>query len=187
MLKEEMNTDAQRMFTDSFAKNLMSDPDRDFVIDVVDVLPFLGFSGKDKAKDCIMRHLKLNVHYKIEKKDTLGHAPRSEQVSGTSCSTHGGHNRERIMLTVSGFKHLCMVAGTAQAMKVREYYLTMEKVVFMYLQSQNRPMAREPRLIRSDINTVELKNVEDIMGLELPHTFETVSYTHLTLPTKRIV
>ena len=57
----------------------------------------------------------------------------------------GGRPIETILLTLHGFKQLCMAAGTDKARRVREYYITMEGVLFEYTRQQLQASQVQPR------------------------------------------
>ena len=102
------------MFVEGFAAYLKHDARRDFVVDLDGSREWLGFSSKGNAKKAVVKHLKEGTHntaslIQLDKRD-------------------GGQNKEQVLLTVHGFKQLCMVANTDKARKVRDYYIAMEEV-----------------------------------------------------------
>jgi hypothetical protein len=121
-LAEEFTTDDQKMFLDSFIMHIahIHDPGA-FVIDLDDAVIWLGFTRRDNALRAVRTKLAVDVDFQL--------APH---VGGAS-SQHGGHNRERCMLTVDAFKHLCMLAGTAKGATVRGYFLKLERVIMDYI------------------------------------------------------
>ena len=106
---------------DGFHAYLQHDPRKDFVVDLDDVFQWLGFTRKDNAKVVVNKILREGIHYRA-----LLLQPQ-EQTTG-----RGGHNKECILLTIHGFKQLCMAANTDKARRVRDYYITMEEVLFEY-------------------------------------------------------
>jgi phage anti-repressor protein len=65
---------------------------------------------------------------------------------------HGGHNKEKIMLTINAFKRLCLKAGTKKADQIHEYYIKLEELLHesvneesheLKLQLQNQVKERE--------------------------------------------
>ncbi|PNG98982.1 hypothetical protein TSOC_015247, partial [Tetrabaena socialis] len=54
--------------------------------------------------------------------------PKEEQKA----EHRGGSNKEHILLTIHGFKQLCMSANTEKGRRVREYYISMEEILFEY-------------------------------------------------------
>ncbi|PNH03000.1 hypothetical protein TSOC_010985 [Tetrabaena socialis] len=54
--------------------------------------------------------------------------PKEEQKA----EPRGGSNKEQILMTIHGFKQLCMAANTDKGRRVREYYISMEGILFEY-------------------------------------------------------
>ncbi len=107
-LKAELRGDEQQLFLAGFHLYLQHDTRKDFVIDLDDVYPWLGFTRKDNVKRLLAKSLQEDVHYKIS-------LLRSEE------RVYGGQNKEKVLMTVHGFKQLCMKADTDKARRVREY------------------------------------------------------------------
>ena len=79
------------------------------------------------------------------------------------------------MMTVNGFKQYCMSACTERASKVREYYITMEDVMFEYLRSL-MPNSTEHALFvtpieRSIVSVERLHETEDLFDLGVSTSF----------------
>ncbi len=130
MLKAELRTEEQQLFLQGFQLYLNHDARKDFVIDLDDVYSWLGFTRKDNAKRVVVRELQSGMHYKT--------------VTSAFPPIGGGQSRppEITLLTVHGFKQLCMQAGTDKARRVRDYYLTMEEVLFEYTKRQAQRIQR---------------------------------------------
>jgi hypothetical protein len=82
------------------------------------------------------------IHFKTECCGAVLLIPSDKQSLGPRVDNHGGgilllrseeqnsdprrgHNKEEILLTVHGFKQLCMAANTDKARRVRDYYISM--------------------------------------------------------------
>jgi hypothetical protein len=61
----------------------------------------------------VNKSFKLDIDYKV-----LLHMLVARKKEG-----RGGHNKEKIMLTINAFKRFCLKAGTAKADQIHEYYL----------------------------------------------------------------
>ena len=177
MLKEKMTGEEQRTFVDSFHMYLHHDRNNAFVIELDDVWECLGFSRNDNAKRALEKHLKVYVHYKIfpEKDGETSSLPKEEQSGDGNDEKRGGSNKQRIMMTVNGFKQYCMSACTERASKVREYYITMEDVMFEYLRSLV-PNSTEHALFvtpveRSIVSVERLRETEDLFDLGVSTSF----------------
>ena len=138
MLRERFTGEEQEMFIDSF-KMYMQYTDDDFVIDLDNVWEWLGFSQKGGLKKVLLKHLTVDVHYKI---NARGFAITEENANDNGGALQfgktvlGGQNKETLLLTIDGFKQLCMSANTPKAMRVRMYYINMEKVLHAYTNQQ---------------------------------------------------
>jgi hypothetical protein len=128
------------------------DVSNDFVIDLDIVFKAIGFTRKDNAKRIVMKNLKEGIDFQIagvqqerEKRwgfPHLGGKPTSPSV--------GGRPSETVMLTVNGFKQICMMAETAQGRKVREYYLQLEMTMYKYFMQRQERIAKDNERIAKD-------------------------------------
>lgn len=124
-IKQCFTTDEQQLFVDSFV-NYLHNCDDEFVVDFDIAVQWLQFSKKGHAKRLLSSKFTENVHYKIL-------LPRTgEKV------THGGHNKQNILLTIPTFKKFCLKADTAKSDVVHDYYIKLEKCLHQFLQHQLR-------------------------------------------------
>ena len=121
-LHAELTGDEQLMFVEGFAVFLKYDARRDFVIDLEWLGSWLGFSNKADATKAVVKHLKEGTHYKFN----IAAEPEEE------ANPVVGDPSDHVLLTILGFKLLCMAANTENARKVREYYIAMEEIMFEY-------------------------------------------------------
>jgi hypothetical protein len=122
LLGENFTTEDQQLFVDSFKTYLQyGDDDTAFVIDLNDVWEWVGFSKLSNAKRLLKAKFCLETDYKIL-------LLRWEQDDH-----HGGHNKERVLMTVNCFKKFCIKASTAKGDQVCDYYLKMERVMQKYI------------------------------------------------------
>lgn len=127
MLKAELGNEEQQQFVMNFQLYLMYGRDvTKFPIDLEKIWEWLGFSRKTSAKRLIVNNFVKDVDYVLSKSLHL----QVQQV-------HGGQNKEIIMINVKTFKKLCMIANTERGKRSREYYATMEEVLFDFMQQQN--------------------------------------------------
>jgi phage anti-repressor protein len=117
-IKEKFNDNEQHLFVASFYCFLHCNP-TDFVIDLDNVWEWLGFSQKAMAKRTMEKHFKPEIDYK-----SLLCQSAEQKKEG-----RGGHNKEKIMLTINAFKRFCLKAGTTKADQIHEYYLKMEETL----------------------------------------------------------
>ena len=92
-------------------------------------MQWVGFTRKDSAKKAVVKYLKEGEHFTTEVSGEILLRQLAEQDS----DHWGGHNKETVLMTVHGFKQLCMAAkrsfagsfaasNTEAARRVRDYY-----------------------------------------------------------------
>ena len=116
-----------------------------FTISLDDVVFWLE-TAKDKLKKTLVNsYLKL-----VDYKQIVVLPPRGEQDL-----SHGGHNKDTILLTPDCFKLLCMRSKTKKADKVRQYYVDLEKLIDEYkniiIENQNKKINILEADLRKDI------------------------------------
>jgi hypothetical protein len=120
----------QQLFVSSFYCYLNYDKNLDFVVDLGNVWNWLGFQQKQHAKTMLEKNFKIDIDYKnIEHQET----PKS----------HGGHNKQIIMLTVRCFKSLCLKAQTKKASEIHEYYMKMEEVLHQVVEEETDELKQQ--------------------------------------------
>jgi hypothetical protein len=146
LLRERLNGEQRQMFVQSYAAYLEHDPRRDFVVPVDDALVrWLGYKRKDHVVRLIGKCLASGTDFAHEVSPTKGENPL------------GGRPTQDYLLTVHGFKQLCMAADTAKSREVREYYLAMEGVM---LEHTRRKMAAACEAERSARALLESREAE---------------------------
>jgi phage anti-repressor protein len=127
LLLLHFNDDDQQRFVIHFKMYLKYGTDRtQFVVDFDDVYKYLGFTRKDNAKRALERNLQENVDYTVE---SLLLLKEEQKPSG-----RGGHNKDKILLTVPAFKSLSMLSDTDKGKQTRLYYARMEEIFFQCMQ-----------------------------------------------------
>jgi hypothetical protein len=96
-IKEEFTETQQQLFISSFYCYFNYNKNTDFVIDLDNIWEWLGFSKKIKAKTILEKNFIIENDYKILLFDTA-----------QQDKTHGGHNKEIIMLNIKTFKLFCI-------------------------------------------------------------------------------
>jgi phage anti-repressor protein len=133
MLKTEFTGEDEDIFVTNFKYCLEHDQYNDFVINLDDILHYLGYTRKDTAKKIILKYFEENTSYKL-----LRFGPEHDQ-GGVSTSAH---NKERILLSPNTFKELCLIANTEKAKRIRMYYIRMEMVLSRYISKQNEEILK---------------------------------------------
>jgi len=129
-LKEEFTSEDEKNFLTHFQCYLEYDQTKDFVIDLYDVIDYLGYSRKDVIKRILIRTFQ-NSDYIV----TNG----NENAIGK----HGGQNKERILMTPNTFKELCIKADTEKAHQIRKYYIKMENILFKHMTERIKTLSAE--------------------------------------------
>lgn len=134
MLLARMTDENQRMFLSSFAAYLRFKP-TDFCISLEYAFPLLGFARKGAASTLATRVLTEGLHYCLQRKLQT---PLGGICSPSRNNSKPGVGRpsEDIMLTMRGFRELCMAAETQRGKEVRRYYLAIEEVMHDYMLSE---------------------------------------------------
>lgn len=140
MLKTEFTGEDEEIFVTNFKYCLEHDQYNDFVINLDDILHYLGYTRKDTAKKIILKYFEENTSYKL-----LRFGPEQDQ----DVVNVGAHNKERILLSPNTFKELCLLANTEKAKRIRMYYIRMEMVLSKYISNQNE------ELLKSSTNKVK--------------------------------
>ena len=117
-IKEKFTDFEQQLFLSSFYCYLNCDPINDFVIDLDNVWKWLDFGKKVNAKRVLEKNFQIDKDYK----NLLCQSAKQND------KTHGGHNKETIMLNVNTFKKFCLKAGTKKADEIHEYYMKLEQI-----------------------------------------------------------
>lgn len=135
-IKENFTISQQQMYVANFYCFLNHDCDKDFIIDFDNVWKWVGFSRKDPAKRLLEKYFTGEVNYKVEN--------LAPPISGASLeSTHGGQNKETIMLTINTFKKFCLKAGTKKADEVHDYYIKLEKLLNETVNEQTNQLMKQ--------------------------------------------
>ena len=145
-IKENFSDNEQQMFVASFYCYLKYDRKNDFVIDLDDVWKWLGFSQKVNAKSLLEKNFIIDKDY--SKSLLLLQQKQSNNVKG-------GHNKEKIMLTIRTFKLFCLKAGTEKAEQIHEYYIKLEEILQEILEEESNELR-----LQLEQKEVEIKNIE---------------------------
>ena len=113
-IKENFNDNNQQMFVASFYCYLNYNSKNDFIIDLDNIWKWIGFSRKDPAKRLLEKYFTLDVDYKISSHQSVGQ------------DSHGGQNKEQIMMTINTFKKFCLKSDTKKSDEIHDYYIKLE-------------------------------------------------------------
>jgi len=164
-IKETFSDFEQQLFLSSFYCYLNCDPLNDFVIDLDNILKWLGFSQKVNAKMLLEKQFIIDKHY------TKSLLSQQKQQSHSK----GGHNKEIFMLNIDTFKKFCLKAGTKKADEIHDYYMKLEKIIQNILQEEcsdikiqleQKNKVIENQIIQSEKEKEKLK--EDVLLEQFP-------------------
>ncbi len=122
-INENFTNDEQHMFIASFYSYLNYNK-ADFVIDLENIYKWLGFERKSNCKNVLVKHFKIDTDYKIENlndgNETIKVASATveatpETIKVATVKDNGGSNKEKITMTITTFKKLCLKANTKKA------------------------------------------------------------------------
>jgi hypothetical protein len=126
-IKNNFTDTEQQLFVGSFYCFLNYNQREDFVIDLDNVWKWIGFSTKQKAKMLLEKHFVNDDDYKF----MLNHQVKQDT------QTHGGHNKETILMNIRTFKLFCLKAGTKKAEQIHEYYIKLEETLQEVIQEES--------------------------------------------------
>jgi hypothetical protein len=142
-IKEGFNNEEHKLFVSNFYCYLKYDKHSDFIIDLDTLWKWLDFSNKENAFRLLKKHFEVDTDYKCLL------VPKDEQKSG-----RGGHNVNKIMLTVKTFKSFCLKAGTKKADKIHDYYLKLEEMIQEIVNEESNELR-----LKLENKTFQLENV----------------------------
>ena len=167
ILLERASSEEQKTFFRNNAMYLQYDQRKDFIVDLDSVVEDIGFVRKGKAKESLVQHLELGIDYMLHDGGSKKVLPRpgkrcsdTELSASLSAPQNGGQNKETILMTVHGFKHLCMSVRTERGRETRRYFIMMEEVLLEYLKRKQSENNLNVRLARHETL------LEDHIGVE---------------------
>jgi phage anti-repressor protein len=167
-LQERFTENEQQMFVASFYGYLNYNSRTDYVIDLDTIWKWCGFSQKVNAKKLLKKHFIKNKDYECLL------CQLDEQTNG-----RGGHNKEKIMLTINAFKLFCMKAGTKKAEEIHEYYMKLEETLHEVINEECSQLREEieekTKMIEN--NEVEKRRLREKTILEqFPNNVQCIYY-----------
>ncbi len=155
-IKEQFNTEEQKLFITNCYCYVNYDTENDFVVEFDNVWKMLEFGRIEECKRVLVRHFKEDVDYKTKKNEKIYFPP----IGGEKIETRG-RQKENILLTVNCFKKLCLKAGTKKADEIHDYYIKLEKIV-----SQTAKEESEKLRNQLQIKTQENKCIKESTMLD---------------------
>jgi phage anti-repressor protein len=131
-IQESFTGFEQQLFVSSFYCYLNYDKNMDFVVDLNNIWKWLGFQQKVNAMTVLEKHFKNDVDYK-----------NLTTTTQENSKSHGGQNKQTIMLTVRCFKSLCLKAQTKKASEIHEYYMKMEEVLHQIVEEETDELKQQ--------------------------------------------
>ena len=161
-VKTSFTDDEQRLFVASFYSYLNYNSKNDFVISLDDIWKWCGFGRKSDAKRVLNKHFIIDTDYIVfaPQVAVAKFVPQDEEEN----ENRGGHNKEKILMTVNTFKKFCLKAGTKRADEIHDYYIKLEELLQdtlrEQLQEQERVLQEKEQEIRNQQSLLEEKDKE---------------------------
>jgi hypothetical protein len=153
-IKNKFTDTEQQLFVGSFYCFLNYNQRDDFVIDLDNVWRWMGFSSKYNSKRMLEKHFIIDIDYK----NLL------RQVEEQDTQTHGGHNKETILMNIRTFKLFCLKAGTKKAEQIHEYYIKLEETLQEVVQEESDELKlqleNKEKELKCKDNELEKKDIE---------------------------
>ena len=146
-IKEEFTETQQQLFVASFYCYFNYDKKTDYVIDLDNIWEWLGFSQKVNAKKVLIRNFNIDIDYKI-----LLLRPAEQD------KTHGGNNKEKIMLNIKTFKLFCIKAETKKAHEIHEYFIKLEEILQDVIQEESDELKLQIQTQKEKVQELEDEN-----------------------------
>ena len=157
----------QQIFVSSFYCYLNYDKNIDFVVDLDDIWKWLGFNQKIDCKRLIEKHFQIDIDYKYIALEHSGGSLKINnnvysQFSEQNLSVNekwGGHNIQKIFLTIKCFKSLCLKSQTKKASEIHEYYMKLEEVLHEIVEEETNELKLQ--LEQKDNIIMEIKQTTE--------------------------
>jgi len=105
------------------------------------------------------------AHATTKVKDYKNLAP---PIGGAKNNTHGGHNKQIIMLNIETFKRFCLKAGTKKADEIHEYFIKLETILQEIIKEESDELQNQLRIQLEEKNN-EIKQIEEGNERNLQH------------------
>ena len=163
-IKENFTETEQQLFVSSFYCYLNYNSTTDFVIDLDNVWKWLGFSTKQKAVILLEKNFIIENDYKCllnlkVKQNYDGLLLNSQEQKKDS---RGGHNIQKIMMTIKTFKLFCIKAETAKAKEIHEYFVKLEEILQQTVQEESNELKLQLEQAKNEIVQIEETNKKEL-------------------------
>jgi phage anti-repressor protein len=143
ILNEEFTQQESRWYIANLYVYMNYHPTNDYPINLDTLVKLVGFAHKKNAKTTLENNFIKDEDYKILL------TPKGKQIS------HGGHNKEQIMLNVDTFKNMCMLVKTQKAKEIRKYYVKLENIYNKIIKEE---IENQKSLLQKKQQDIEEKN-----------------------------
>ena len=151
-IKANFTETEQQLFISSFYCYLNYNSTTDFVIDLDNVWKWLDFNQKYNAKRVLEKNFMVNIDYKILLLKT------DEQKK----DSRGGHNIQKIMMTIKTFKLFCIKAETKKAKEIHEYFVKLEEILQQTIQEESNELKLQLEQAKNEIVQIEETNKKEL-------------------------
>jgi hypothetical protein len=137
-IQSKFSTDHQQLFIGSFYGYLNYNSKTDFIIDLNDIWKWLGFSRKADAKKVLTKHFIENVDFRLATEVAVS-------------SSHGGQNKENILMNLVTFKKLCLKSNTSKADSIHNYFIELEEVLQEIVNEESNELRNQLSIKESEL------------------------------------
>jgi hypothetical protein len=93
--------------------------------------------------------------------------------------SHGGKNKEQILMTINTFKKFCLKAGTKKADKIHDYYIKLEELLHETLNEECKELRDQLLISSNKIKDQKLEkelSIEKILLEQFPKNVQCIYY-----------
>jgi hypothetical protein len=154
-IKENFTETEQQLFVSSFYCYLNYNSTTDFVIDLDNVWKWLEFASKFTAIRTLEKSFILNKDYKI-------FASPNSEANINEKKKRGGHNIQKVMMTIKTFKLFCIKAETKKAKEIHEYFVKLEEILQQTIQEESDELKLQLEQAKNEIIQIEETNKKEL-------------------------
>jgi hypothetical protein len=129
-IKKKFTGKEQQLFVSQFYCYLNYNTKKDFVVDLDNIWKWIGCVRKEHAKILLEKHF-------VEGADFIKKENNEENKDKRT------NNKEKILMTISTFKKLCMKAHTKETDNIHDYYIKLEDLLLETISEESEDLKRK--------------------------------------------
>lgn len=158
-LDDAFTTEDQRRFVMHFYLYQRYNQLTDYVINLDDAWPWLGFTQRGHAKRLVLKTCTEGIDYVYGVS-----SPNGKNPSDTTTNL-GGRPKEVLNLNINAFKKLCVMADTEKGKQARSYYVDLEQIVLSTIDEEYENMRKDYEMLK--VQNQELQQANEIFKQHL--------------------